>query len=98
MISVQVRTGSGEILQRHVSASAGNFFQADGATYPLLAHVVPWTDTVFNRSQVTALVTEIDRYEADGVANPNGESFDWLRQLCEATAEEPHRMLWFVGD
>lgn len=98
MISVQVRDQSGEILQRSLSASAGNFFHADSADYPLLAHVVPWADTAINRSQVSGLAVEINRYEADVVVNPNGELFDWLRQMCEATADEPHRMLWFVGD
>ena len=98
MISVQVRAESGEILQRCLSVSAGDFFQADSATYPLLSHVVPWADTAFNRSQVAALAAEIDRYEADAAVNLNGESFDWLREMCEVTAEEPHRMLWFVGD
>jgi hypothetical protein len=98
MISVQVRAGSGEILKRYLSASAGDFFQADGATYPLLAHVVPWADTAFNRSQVAALAVEIDRYEEDVLVNPKGESFDWLRKMCAETSEEPHRMLWFVGD
>ncbi|MCH0572416.1 hypothetical protein I3F60_24725 [Streptomyces sp. MUM 136J] len=95
---MQVRVESGEILQRRLSVSAGDFFQADSAAYPLLSHVVPWADTAFNRSQVAALAAEIDRYEADAAVNLNGESFDWLRQMCEVTAEEPHRMLWFVGD
>jgi hypothetical protein len=98
MISVQVRLESGEILQRRLGASVGNFFQADHDTYPLLSHIVPWSDTAFNRSQVVALSRELDRYETDVGVNPNGDSFDWLRQMCEATAEEPHRMLWFVGD
>lgn len=98
MISVQVRAETGEILQRHLSASASNFYQADSTAYPLLAHIVPWADTAFNRSQVAALTVEINRYEADAAVNLNRDSFDWLRQMCEVTAEEPHRMLWFVGD
>jgi hypothetical protein len=98
MISVQIRSGLGQILLRCTSAGAGNFFQADNATYPLLSHVVPWTNTAFNCSQVDALLVEIDRYEADNALNHEGESFDWLRQMCKTAAEDPHRMLWFVGD
>lgn len=98
MISVQVRLESGEVLQRCLSVSVGNFFQADHDAYPLLSHIMPWADTAFNRSQVAALSREIDRYEDDLGVNPNGDSFGWLRQMCEATAAKPHRMLWFVGD
>jgi hypothetical protein len=98
MISVQVRAASGETLRRTLSASVGNFFQADKAIYPMLVHIIPWADTAFNRSQISVLVTEIDRYEIDSSVNPSGESFAWLREMFQLAIEEPHRMIWFVGD
>jgi hypothetical protein len=98
MISVQVRAENGEILWRAQKRSVGRFFQADGRSYPMLVHILPWTDTAFNKSQVGVLLEEIDRYEADVQENPEGESFGWLRELCEHVISEPHRMLWFVGD
>jgi len=98
MVSVQVRKETGEILCNKSSAAAGNFFQADSAVYPLLGHILPYTDTAFNQSQVRALAAEIDRYEADPKLNSSKESFDWLREMCRVTDEAPHRMLWFVGD
>jgi hypothetical protein len=64
----------------------------------MLVHILPWADTVFNQSQVRALLEEIDRYELDAQENAGGESFSWLRELCEHVLAVPHRMLWFVGD
>jgi hypothetical protein len=98
MISVQVRTESGEILGRAQRRSVGRFFQADARTYPVLVHILPWTDTAFNESQIGVLLEEIGRYEGDAQENPEGESFGWLRELCEQVIAAPHRMLWFVGD
>lgn len=98
MISVQVRTESGEVLYRSQKRSVGRFFQADGQSYPMLVHILPWTDTVFNKSRIGVLLGEIDRYETDAQENPDGESFAWLRELCKQVLAAPHRMLWFVGD
>ncbi|MDX6293386.1 MAG: hypothetical protein QOH50_2461 [Kribbellaceae bacterium] len=98
MISVQVRAESGEILSRKQSSEAGKFFQVDQGVYPTLVHIVPWGDTAFNNSQVSALMIEIERYEADPAVNPGSDSFDWLRDMMHMVLAEPHRMLWFVGD
>src|SRR3954447_456959 len=98
MIDVQVRAESGEIICRGRGSGVDNFFQASRAIYPLLAHIVPWADTAFNGIQVGSLIEEIDRYEADPIANRTHYSFDWLREICRVVSEEPHRMLWFVGD
>jgi hypothetical protein len=98
MINVQVRTASGKILDSHGSPGLDKFFQADAASYPLLAHIVPWTNTAFNRSQVAALRIEIERYQKDPTVNPDGERFEWLQDLIRVASAEPHRMLWFVGD
>ncbi|GAA1693133.1 hypothetical protein [Fodinicola feengrottensis] len=98
MIDVQVRTEAGEILSRISKLSIGVFFQAELALYPLLGHIVPWADMVFNSSQLKVLSREVARYEADPVLNPSGESFDWLQEMCDLVAEAGHRILWFVGD
>ena len=98
MISVQVRSGVGQVLQSENGPGVDEFFRAATASYPLLAHIVPWSDTAFNRSQAGALLVELDRYENDEAVNPGGNRFDWLRDLCREANAEPHRMLWFVGD
>jgi hypothetical protein len=98
MIDVQVRAEPGEIIRKGRGPGVDDFFQADRAIYPLLAHIVPWADTAFNKSQIGALIEEISRYEEDPTVNPTGHVFDWLRELCRVASEEPHRMLWFVGD
>lgn len=98
MIDVQVRAESGEIICRGRGPGVDDFFQAGLAVYPLLAHIVPWADTAFNRSQVVSLIEEIGRYEADPSVNPADYSFEWLREICHVVSEEPHRTLWFVGD
>jgi hypothetical protein len=98
VINVQVRAASGAILHNETGAGVDSFFQADATQYPLLGHIVPWSDTVFNRSQVGALLVELDRYEGDLAANPDNNNFDWLRDIFRIASAEPHRMLWFVGD
>lgn len=98
MIDVQVRSGVGEIVQKHRDPAVDAFFQLDPDAYPMLVHIKPWCDTAFNQSQAPALMNEIDRYEADSLVNASRESFAWLREMVELVIEEPHRMLWFVGD
>lgn len=98
MITVQVRDGSGGILRDEIGAGVDNFFQASSSQYPLLAHIVPWSDTAFNRSQVSALLRELDRYEGDSIVDAGGVRFDWLSEMCQVATAQPHRMLWFVGD
>jgi hypothetical protein len=98
VINVQVRTASGAILRNETGPGTDNFFQAGAAQYPLLGHIVPWSNTAFNRSQIGALLLELDRYEEDLAVNPDNNQFDWLRDLCHIASSEPHRMLWFVGD
>lgn len=98
MIDVEVRSASGSVLSKGRGAVVGTFFQADSGRYPTLVHIVPWGDTVFNRSQVSVLETELHRYQVDPKANPKADSLDWLLELIQLVKAEPHRMLWFVGD
>ncbi|WP_146058984.1 hypothetical protein [Actinomadura rubteroloni] len=98
MIEVQVRLSSGSVVVDGRGSGVESFCQADIIKYPLLSHIIPWGDTVFNVSQIRSLIVEIDVYENDSSFNPTGKRFDWLKEMCEIALREPHRMLWFIGD
>ena len=69
----------------------------DRHRFPMLAHVDPYGDTIFNRAQMSALVEELETIQPD----LDGEALSTaraLRVLIEAHASSPHRYLWFIGD
>ncbi|GGV20740.1 hypothetical protein GCM10010182_48540 [Actinomadura cremea] len=63
---------------------------------PMLGHLLPYADTMFNSSQVSSLATELDRLPAGSPLVPDVR--DDLKHLCELTANGGHRQLWFFGD
>jgi hypothetical protein len=69
----------------------------DRYTFPMLAHVDPHGNTVFNRSQMSTLLEELARLEPQlaGLALSTARA---LRVLIGTYAGRPHRYLWFIGD
>lgn len=69
----------------------------DRQSFPMLAHIDPYGDTIFNRAQMSTLLEELAtiRPELDGVALSTARA---ISVLVEAHARRPHRYLWFVGD
>lgn len=98
MIDVQIRSTGGRVVESITGVGVDGFGLADPAAYPLLAHVLPRSDTVFNTRQVVDLADELTPYERDSELNSARTSFGWLRDMCARVADEPHLMLWFVGD
>lgn len=63
---------------------------------PMLGHLLPYADTMFNSSQVDSVLAELDRLPVESPLVPDVR--DDLKRLCEVTSERAHRQLWFFGD
>jgi len=72
---------------------------SERASFPLLAHIDPYGDTIFNGLQMESLSTELKRL-LDSGSDPD-EKRDFIVSLIDMCAEgvrRPHRYLWFIGD
>ncbi|TDC59224.1 hypothetical protein E1258_18735 [Micromonospora sp. KC207] len=72
----------------------------DRVEFPMLGHVDPYGNTIYNRGQMESLIMELDKLQAvrpEVFLNDGGFVQD-LRDLCLAGIRKPHRYLWFVGD
>jgi len=67
---------------------------------PLLRHIDPYGNTVFNCFQMRSLIDEIDSLLAqpDLLTLEQVRFLSVLRACCEEGDEEPHRYLWLIGD
>ncbi|MEV0644847.1 hypothetical protein AB0I28_06250 [Phytomonospora sp. NPDC050363] len=97
MINAQVRGETGEVLVRGESGLnwSNEMAGLDRSSFPMIGHVCPYTDTIFNSWQVPTLMDELLRLPA-GVAS--AETIEELRSLCQFVLDGPHRYLWFLGD
>ncbi|MFC5753005.1 hypothetical protein [Actinomadura rugatobispora] len=68
----------------------------DQSRIPMLRHLLPYADTMFNSSQVSSLAEELDGLPEDNPLVP--EIRDELKRLCEHVSAGAHRQLWFLGD
>ncbi|WP_433615924.1 hypothetical protein ACQP2P_13150 [Dactylosporangium sp. CA-139114] len=70
---------------------------ADHHRFPMLAHVDPYGNTIFNRTQMSAVLEELATIqpELDGVALSTARA---LGVLIATHGHRPHRYLWFIGD
>ena len=66
--------------------------------FPMLFHVDPFGDTIFNRGQVGALLAEIDVLRSREPVEERWRALDELTYLCHLSRQRPHRYLWFIGD
>jgi hypothetical protein len=64
------------------------------SAFPLLGHVCPFTDTIFNPWQIKSLLEELERVPVEC----RGEWVSETRRLSELAVEKLHQYLWFVGD
>lgn len=71
-------------------------WELDRDLVPLLGHLLPYADTMFNSSQVHSLLAELDRLPKNSPLVP--EVRDDLKRLCEITSQHGHNQLWFFGD
>jgi hypothetical protein len=70
---------------------------ADRHRFPMLAYVDPYGNTVFNRTQMSAVLEDLAtiQLELDGVALTTARA---LGVLIATYGDQPHRYLWFIGD
>jgi hypothetical protein len=68
----------------------------DVSRIPMLRHLLPYADTMFNHSQAAALIEELDALPAHSRLVP--EIRDDLKRLCGIAEARGHRQLWFLGD
>ncbi|MGW2148140.1 hypothetical protein ACWCOT_27850 [Nonomuraea bangladeshensis] len=68
------------------------------AGQPMLGHVDPYGDTMFNRAQMRTLLDEIDALlAADALLTADQRRYlSFLRKLC-VLGDAPHRYLWVWG-
>ncbi|MFF4342673.1 hypothetical protein ACFY00_22415 [Kitasatospora sp. NPDC001540] len=97
MITLQVRGENGTIKARarHGVAWGPELAALDQSAFPMLGHLLPYADTVFNSRQVITLLAEVPRLPP-GVLTE--EFTRELLALSRAVLDGPHRYLWFVGD
>ncbi|MFB4306293.1 hypothetical protein [Actinomadura sp. GTD37] len=71
-------------------------WELDRDLIPMLWHLLPYADTMFNSSQVRALLVELDCLPESSPLVPVVR--DDLKRLCEITSQNGHSQLWFFGD
>ncbi|MEU5922019.1 hypothetical protein [Streptomyces sp. NPDC047141] len=97
MINLQVR-GEDDTIKaraRHGVQWGSELADLDPSAFPMLGHLMPDADTVFNRRQVYSLLEEVPRLPA-GVLTE--ELTRELVQLCRLVLDGQHLYLWFCGD
>lgn len=97
MISVQVRSESGAIEARaeHGVVWGPELAGLDQSVFPMLGHLLPYADTVFNHRQVSTLLREIPRLP------PGVLTDEFAREVFElgrTVLDGQHLYLWFLGD
>jgi hypothetical protein len=98
-ISVVLKDEAGKVLARMLRPYVPLVSGGDLLEYPMLSHIDPYGNTIYNRGQMRTLRTELGRF-TDSV-ELSGESSEMVQQLlaiCAKGLERPHRYLWFVGD
>ena len=68
-------------------------------SYPMLGHIDPHGDTVFNNLQMQTLEAELRHLLETGPGNDQKREFvEQLISLCVEGVRRPHRYLWLIGD
>ncbi|MER5689218.1 hypothetical protein [Streptomyces sp. NPDC002205] len=67
----------------------------DQSVFPMLGHLLPYADTVFNSRQVSTLLEEIPQLPPGVVTDELARE---LLELGRTVLEGQHLYLWFLGD
>jgi len=100
-IAISLRKENGETLSSiHESPPEGQVLPIlPTAEFPMLGHVDPYGNTIFNRSQMRDIVAEIDRLVGSSAVDERQEGFLLkVKELCVEGLTRQHRFLWFLGD
>lgn len=97
-ISVQVRTFTGAVKATCVHPSIADLCRrAASQNLPMLGHVDPCDDTVFNRLQLKVFIPEL-RALMNGSAAEEAEAVHEILALTAQVERKAHRYLVFNGD
>ncbi len=95
-----LRDGAGAELERTEHPYVPLLGKESRDIYPLLAHVDPYGNTIYNRGQMETLLVEL-RQIRDTCPNLRQDRLaviDELQRICTEGLKKPHRFLWFIGD
>lgn len=67
----------------------------DQSVFPMLGHLLPYADTVFNNRQVVTLLAEVPRLPQGVITDEFARE---LVDLGQRVLEGQHLYLWFLGD
>ncbi|MET9652135.1 hypothetical protein ABZZ44_17930 [Streptomyces sp. NPDC006460] len=96
MINLQVRGENGTIEFRaeHGVVWGPELAGLDQSVFPMLGHLLPYADTVFNHRQVSTLLEEVPRLPAGVLTD---EFVRELIELGEVVLNGQGLYLWFLG-
>ncbi|MFF4364764.1 hypothetical protein [Streptomyces sp. NPDC001594] len=97
MINLQVRSEAGTIKARaeHGVVWGSELADLDQSAFPMLGHLSPDADTVFNSRQVATLLKEVPRLPPGVVTEEFARE---LLDLGQKVLDGQHLHLWFLGD
>ncbi|WP_353941062.1 hypothetical protein ABII15_05055 [Streptomyces sp. HUAS MG91] len=97
MIGLQVRSEVGTIEARakHGVIWGPELAGLDQSAFPMLGHLLPYADTVFNSRQVVTLRAEVPRLPPGVVTKEFARE---LLDLSQTVLDGHHLYLWFLGD
>ncbi|MFJ7154141.1 hypothetical protein ACIQUQ_04310 [Streptomyces sp. NPDC101118] len=97
MINLQVRGENGTIEARakHGVVWGPELAGLDQSVFPMLGHLMPYADTVFNHWQVSTLLEEVPRLPAGVLTD---EFACELVELGQVVLDGQGLYLWFLGD
>lgn len=72
----------------------------DRARFPMLGHIDPYGNTIFNGGQMQTLIEELELVRAlyPEASSQSADAVSEIQRLCEIGARRPHTYLWFIGD
>ena len=99
-ISVVLKDRSGRVLMRLTRSYIPLVSWVDRTEYPILGHIDPYGNTIYNRGQMETLMAELERVWRASLDADDGAkaAIDGLRDVCAEGLKRPHRYLWFLGD
>ncbi|MGW1709623.1 hypothetical protein ACWCP8_30040 [Streptomyces sp. NPDC002206] len=97
MINLQVRSEDGTIAARaeHGVVWGPELAGLDQSVFPMLGHLLPYADTVFNSRQVSTLLEEIPQLPPGVVTDELARE---ILELGRTVLDGQHLYLWFLGD
>ncbi|MFD6989349.1 hypothetical protein [Streptomyces sp. NPDC059943] len=97
MINLQVRGENGTIEARakHGVVWGAELAALDLSVFPMVGHLLPYADTIFNHRQVSTLLEEVTRLPAGVLTDEFARE---LIELGQVVLDGQGLYLWFLGD